>query len=199
MAGVINFTRTQGLFALVAHSSSLDIGLPTTPAADTGGEDSHLRDAAPASTPVSLLCVSEEAPVSDSTEAALARLEFLVSDAVLWPAAVDVWKRFKQSQAESAAAEITSAVHDVDAGEQRGQTKAEDEQGSQDVRELDVTSLKFRASVVRDGQHPFSSVEASPRLGGAVWSVNRGWTVDLKVRPVFVHRFVPPIGDMDSR
>ncbi|CAM9513419.1 unnamed protein product [Scytosiphon promiscuus] len=178
----------QGLFALVAHSASLDIGLPATQAADTGGEGSHLRDTAATSTSESLRDVSKDVQAESPTEAALARLESLVTDADLWPAAVNVWKRFKQWEAETAAAEVTSTPNDIEEAighavlGQPGQTSIEDGQTSHAVREIgiDVTSLKFRASVVRDGQHPFSSVEASPRLGGAVWSVNRGWTVDLK-------------------
>lgn len=182
--------KTQGLFALVAHSASLDIGLPATPTTDTGGEDSHILDTGSTSTSESPHCASDEAPAENPSEAALARLESLVTDAVLWPAATGVWKRFKQWEAEAAgvAAEIPPVGEDTE--EQGGrhailsQLARQRSEAGQAVREvgLDVTSLKFRASVVRDGQHPFSSVEASPRLGGAVWSVNSGWTVDLKVQ-----------------
>lgn len=131
---------------------------------------------------------SGAAPAEDphTTEAALARLESLVTDSPLWPAAINVWKRFKVSQARSTEAAAAGAG-DVSGTEPRdcpalGRPGQEEEDAPRPVGDIDVAGLKFRASVVRDGQHPFSSVEASPRLGGAVWSVNRGWTVDLKVR-----------------
>lgn len=169
-----NARHMEGLFALVAHATSLDIGLPTSP-------------------PDSRPCASEAAQVEDPepSEAALARLESLVAGAPLWPAAINLWKRFSTSQAQPVAAAAADAREasssetretrehlTLDRLEEKG---AGDRDASQVVGVVDVTRLKFRASVVRDGKHPFGSVEASPRLGGAVWSVNQGWTVDLKV------------------
>ncbi|CAM9093497.1 unnamed protein product [Ectocarpus fasciculatus] len=174
----------QGLFALVAHSASLDITRSPRPAAGS----------TPISTPQQTASRAAPAEDQNTTEAALARLESLVTDSPLWPAAVNVWKRFKVSQARSTKAAAADAGG-VSGTEQRecpalDQSGQEEEDASRPVGDIDVASLKFRASVVRDGQHPFSSVEASPRLGGAVWSVNRGWTVDLKGYDVEVVAFI---------
>ncbi|CAM9165123.1 unnamed protein product [Ectocarpus sp. 12 AP-2014] len=174
----------QGLFALLAHSASLDIVKSPRQAAESTGTSApqeRVPGAAPAEDP-------------NTTEAALARLESLVTDSPLWPAAIDVWKRFKVSQARSTEAAAAGAG-DVSDTEPRdcpalGQPGQEEEDAPRPVGDIDVAGLKFRASVVRDGQHPFSSVEASPRLGGAVWSVNRGWTVDLKGYDVEVVAFI---------
>ncbi|CAN0069756.1 unnamed protein product, partial [Ectocarpus sp. 13 AM-2016] len=174
----------QGLFALVAHSASLDITKSPRQAAESTGTSAPQQMA------------SGEAPAEEpnKTEASLARLESLVTDSPRWPAAINVWKRFKVSQARSTEAAATGAG-DVSGTEPRdcpalGWPGQEGEDAPRPVGDIDVTSLKFRASVVRDGQHPFSSVEASPRLGGAVWSVNRGWTVDLKGYDVEVVAFI---------
>ncbi|CAM9284243.1 unnamed protein product [Ectocarpus sp. 6 AP-2014] len=174
----------QGLFALVAHSGSLDITRNPRQAAESTATSSPQKiasGAAPAEGP-------------NTTEAALARLESLVTDSLLWPAAINVWKRFKVSQARSTEAAAAGAggisgtqPRDCPALGRPGQ---EEEDAPRPVGDIDVAGLKFRASVVRDGQHPFSSVEASPRLGGAVWSVNRGWTVDLKGYDVEVVAFI---------
>lgn len=182
--------HAKGLFALVAHATSLDIGLPTTPP-DTG--EGCSRNGAPASTADSKPCASEVAPVRDphSSEAALACLESLVTAAPLWTAAVNVWKRFSTSQAQQSVAAAAADAREACSSE-TGERLALDRPGDKETKDgggdashaigvVDVTRLKFRVSVVRDGQHPFGSVEAAPRLGGAVWSVNRGWTVDLKV------------------
>lgn len=184
------FRTLKALFALVAHEESLDIGLPTN-SADVG--ESPLRNVESTAMPDSQERVSEAAPAKDPnpSEAALARLESLVTEAPLWPAAVNVWKRFRTSEAQpsvAAAAAAANAGGESSTGltEHVGLDRmVEEETGdggaSQAVGGVDVTRLKFRFSVVRDGRHPFGSVEASPRLGGAVWSVNPGWTVDLKV------------------
>lgn len=192
---LLNARHTKGLFALVAHATSLDIGLPTT---TPETEEGCPRNAAPTSTTSdSQPRASEAAPAKDPdpSEAALARLESLVTAAPLWPAAVNVWKRFSATQTQSVTAAATGAregstleTRENLALDRPGEKRTEDGDGDRDegvsqaVGVVDVTRLKFRASVVRDGKHPFGSVEASPRLGGAVWSVNRGWTVDLKVR-----------------
>eukprot|EP00752_Nemacystus_decipiens_P012903 g11421.t1 len=172
----------QALFALVAHAESLDIGLPTNPPGAGGG---LLRNHESAAIPDSQERASEAAPATDSncSEAALARLESLVTEAPLWPAAIKVWKRYRASETQRSVA--ASAADPVGVGSTRPRehvdlSRVAKEETSLDVGDVDVTRLKFRFSVVRDGRHPFGSVEASPRLGGAVWSVNPGWTVDLK-------------------
>ncbi|CAM9255107.1 unnamed protein product [Ectocarpus sp. 12 AP-2014] len=174
----------QGLFALVAHTASLDITKSPRQAAESTETSAPQQMA------------SGEAPAEEpnKTEAALARLESLVTDSPRWPAAINVWKRFKVSQARSTEAAAAGAG-DVSGTEPRdcpalGRPGQEGEDAPRPVGDIDVTGLKFRASVVRDGQHPFSSVEASPRLGGAVWSVNRGWTVNLKGYDVEVVAFI---------
>lgn len=120
---------------------------------------------------------------SSPARVALAHIESLVTESLLWPGAVDVWKRFKDFE--------QSGPPDVRGGDSAkmeepgtGLLDARNEHAGAEmpVVECDVKRLKFRASVVRDGSHPFNCVMASPRLGEAVWSANRGWTVDLQVR-----------------
>lgn len=184
------FRTSKALFALVAQDESLDIGLPTNPPGAAGDPP---RDVESTATPDSQQGGSEAAPAKDPnpSEAALARLESLVTEAPLWPAAVNVWKRFRTSEAQpsvAAAAAAAGGVSSTGLTENGGLDRlAKEETGDGGASQavggvgVDVTRLKFRFSVVRDGRHPFGSVEASPRLGGAVWSVNPGWTVDLKV------------------
>lgn len=99
-------------------------------------------------------------------------MESLVTDSVLWPAALNLWKRFHTLQTGALPTNMGTAAQD--------RPGKEHDDAPTDGPGLEA--LKFRASVVRDGQHPFNSVAASPRLGEAVSSVNRGWSVDLKVR-----------------
>eukprot|EP00903_Cladosiphon_okamuranus_P006217 g6110.t2 len=182
----------QALFALVAHSESLDIGLPT-PQAGAGGDPQNDESSSKSDSqgPASEAALAKD---PNPSEAALACLESLVIETPLWPAAVRVWKRFRASETQPLVAVAATAS---DAG-RVGNTRLAEHDGlgrpakegaggagsngdvSHAVGDVDVTRLKFRFSVVRDGRHPFGSVEASPRLGGAVCTVNPGWTVDLK-------------------
>lgn len=167
------------MFALVAHASSLDIVLPAAP-----GSESH-RVSPENATPSKSDHKPETEAESESSPAkvALARVESLVSESPLWPAAVDVWKRFKDFE-QSAPPHVTGGDSAKMAEPETGlvDTRNVHAEAEMPVVECDVDKLKFRASVVRDGSHPFNCVIASPRLGEAVWSANRGWTVDLKVR-----------------
>lgn len=184
-----SYPAPKALFALVAHDESLDIGLLSKPAG-AGGDPLRIV-VEPTATADSQQRASEATPAQDPNqpEAALARLESLVTGSTLWPAAVDVWKRFHTSQTQpamAAAATTAGGANSSDLTEHSGLDRhaekvAGGEHVSQAAAGVDVTRLKFRCSVVRDGKHPFGSVEASPRLGGAVWSINPGWTVDLKV------------------
>lgn len=127
-------------------------------------------------------------------EAALVRLESLVTGAPLWPVAVNVWQRFRAAQtrrsAQASEAMVTKAsgASGIDEQPEHSALNRPRDEGmrredaSHAVGDVDLIRLKFRCSVVRDGRHPFGSVEASPRLGAAVSSVHSGWTVDLKVR-----------------
>lgn len=176
--------RTKALFALVAHAPGLDIGRPTIEPPAIGTAPPGAEVTTPDYDPY---CVSEIAPEETSPlEAALARLESLVISSLLWPAAINVWKRFRDFE------ENISPVKGINNGgiagaQQTGAHQPGATSGNTHactVADANVKTLKFRASVVRDGLHPFNSVDAAPRLGGAVWTVNPGWTVDLKVRYV---------------
>ena len=177
---------------MVAQGTSLEIGLPTT-SADSAGDPP--RDAESARTSDSRPSSAQTASVESSSplEAALVCLESLVTAAPLWPAAVNAWQRFRASQARqpapaSEAVETEAGgISGIDQTAERSALHQPGDKGvrggdaSQHVCDVDLTRLKFRFSVVRDGRHPFGSVDASPRLGAAVSSVHRGWTVDLKV------------------
>lgn len=108
-------------------------------------------------------------------------VESTVSGSTLWPAARAVWKRFitRKNSVVPAHERVSSSCD----GEHEEDQSAEDflSPAGTGSKELDLMSLRFRASVVRDGRHAFNSVDASPRLGGAVLSANPGWSVDLKV------------------
>lgn len=179
---------SKGLFALVAHGASLEIVLSTT-AASAGADPP--QDVECATVSGSLPRSSETAPAEDPSplEAALVRLESLVTGATLWPAAVDVWQRFRAPAPEAVVADAGGVSGIVQPPEHTALNRPRDEEmrvedASQAVGDVDLKRLKFRFSVVRDGRHPFGSVEASPRLGAAVSSVHNGWTVDLKVTTV---------------
>ena len=179
--------KSKALFALVVHEESLDIGLPALPINPAGAGGDPLRNVESTAVTDSLERASEAAPAKDPspTEAALARLEYLVTEAPLWPAAVNIWKRFRTSETPPPVVE-TGGVSNTGLAEHVSVDRMATEETGDGVASqagdgVDVTRLKYRFSVVRDGRHPFGSVQASPRLGGAVWSVNPGWTVDLKV------------------
>ena len=119
-------------------------------------------------------------------------MESLVTDSDLWPAALNLWKRFRtfETRALPTATDVGTDGADKKTVEVApGRPGKGHHDSAPTDRPTDggptLEALKFRASVVRDGRHPFNSVQASPRLGEAVSSVNRGWSVDLKVRRRF--------------
>lgn len=153
----------------MAHAESLDIVLLEAPRDDNAllnKEDPKLAES------LDTAREAQEHPVPAGP--ALARLESLVAGSTMWPAAINIWRHFR------AAERRVSGSVDSEA-DQAGLSRGEGEVGDSRTVMTDVTKLKYRVSVIRDGKHPFKSVEASPRLGGAVWDVNPAWTVDLTV------------------
>lgn len=141
------------MYALVAHAESLDIVLQEAPRDDNA-----------------LLSKEDPGPAGP----ALDQLESLVTGSAMWPAAINVWRRFRAAEWR-----VSGSV-DSEA-DQAGLSRGEGEVGDSRTVMNDVKKLKYRVSVIRDGKHPFKSLDASPRLGGAVWDVNPAWTVDLTV------------------
>lgn len=160
----------QAFFALIAHATSLDIVLPNEPLPPVDSALPATHESASETRRDALPTASDDLTPS---RIALARVESLVTSSTLWPAALQIWKRFKDSDV-CVSSPIIGSSSEVEGKGVKDR--------SHPNREVDLQALKFRASVVRDGRHPFNSVEASPRLGSAVWAVNRGWTVSLKVR-----------------
>eukprot|EP00904_Undaria_pinnatifida_P005378 jgi/Undpi1/1970/HiC_scaffold_12.g05357.m1 len=124
-------------------------------------------------------------------------MESLVTDSDLWPAALNLWKRFRtfETRALPTATDVGTDGADKKTVEVApGRPGKGHHDSAPTDRPTDggptLEALKFRASVVRDGRHPFNSVQASPRLGEAVSSVNRGWSVDLKEYDVEVTAFI---------
>lgn len=125
--------------------------------------------------------IASVAKGSSSSATDIARLESLVTASSLWPAAINVWKRFKSFELgapQTGVGANSTGESEPVLGQPIGGNEGAHTTGA------DVKALKFRASVMRDGLHSFRSVEVSPRIGEAVWSVNPGWTVDLKVRQI---------------
>lgn len=161
----------------MAHASSLDIVGDASPpkgrtAPPPSGTSRDLRHAGGDGAET----LNEASPA----DRALEILESTVVESPLWPGALGVWKRFLRSERVSKPQE----------GRKEGDVCPEGQEGKivtlGSATELgldhpDISALKFRASVVRDGRHAFNSMDASPRLGAAVWTANPGWTVDLKV------------------
>lgn len=170
------------MFSLVTHAASLDIVLPT----NVPGNELHrvpleqLNTASKSDDDSDAETESCKSPA----QVALAHVESRVTESPLWPAAVSVWKRFKDFEQSTPPADVRGADRAEKEEPETGLFDATHQNADAKVPavECDVKKLKFRASVVRDGSHPFNCVDASPRLGEAVWSANRGWTVDLTVR-----------------
>lgn len=170
----------QGLFALIAQAASLDIVVATP-----GGPVPSRLDGTIMKSP--LACSAAERPsgeIQEDDPAALAigRIESEITGSPRWPAALDLWRRFMEFEDNDNSRQSTNVDNASGVG---GIGKNDGAGGSDDNERVtvkrDVETLKFRASVVRDGRHAFNSMEASPRLGGAVLTVNPHWTVDLKV------------------
>ncbi|CAM9275996.1 unnamed protein product [Laminaria digitata] len=173
-----NLRCVQGFFALVAHATSLDIVLPATPDTATSRQEGDAEPVSP--DPCEASTTTPQDPSPSSAAVALARVESLVTESVLWPAALNLWKQFHTLQTGALPTNMGTAEQD----------RPGKEHDDAPTDGLDLEALKFRASVVRDGRHPFNSVAASPRLGEAVSSVNRGWSVDLKEYDVEVTAFI---------
>ena len=158
----------------MAHASSLDIVVhDEAPGAD---------DALPGEGPTSVGSRDVEGTAAETparSEAALTLLESLVSESTMWPAAIDVWRRFRTAGAQDLA---TVQKSNGSAVGQMGLSQIGEDHGLSNAMGAGVTKLKYRVSVIRDGKHPFKSFEVSPRLGGAVWDANPAWSVDLTVR-----------------
>lgn len=161
----------------MAHASSLDIVGDASPPKDRtapppSGTSRDLRHASGDG--------AETLNGASPADRALEVLESTVVESTLWPGALGVWKRFIRNE----------RVSKPDEGRKEGNVCPEGQEGDIEtlcsatelgLDHLDVSALKFRASVVRDGRHAFNSMDTSPRLGAAVWTANPGWTVDLKV------------------
>lgn len=115
------------------------------------------------------------------SDVALNLIETTVKNSALWPAARAVWKRFMAHEDSMLGPEGATSAS-LDRREEASCEKNSTIVMNPGLGDKDVSTLKFRASVVRDGKHAFNSMGASPRLGEAVWAVNSGWTIDLKVK-----------------
>lgn len=169
--------KNKAFFALVAHATSLDIVLPTAPEAPTSRQEGDVKPVSPDPCEASAAAPQDPSP----SAAAIARVESLVTESALWPGALNLWKRFQTL--DTGASPTSTGTNGTDA-EARAASQDRPGKGLDDAPTdgPNLETLKFRASIVRDGRHPFNSVAASPRLGEAVSSANRGWSVDLKVR-----------------
>lgn len=171
------WTKNKAFFALVAHATSLDIVLPTAPETSTSQQEGDVKVVSPDPCEASTADPQDQSP----SAAAIARVESLVAESPLWPGALNLWKRFQTLDTDESPTSMDANGADAEA---RAAAQDRPGKGRDDARTdgPNLETLKFRASIVRDGQHPFNSVAASPRLGEAVSSVNRRWSVDLKVR-----------------
>lgn len=177
------------MFALVAHAASLDIVLPSSSAPDSSRPDVTTTKSPlagnPAETP------STETQEDDPAALAIARIESEITGSPRWPAALDVWRRFMKFEDDDDNRQSTNVGqasgvpgtgnNDADAGHGEKHSPGGGNNKERVTVKWNMETLKFRASVVRDGRHAFNSMEASPRLGGAVLIVNPHWIVDLKV------------------
>ena len=177
LSSSVGLDESKAFFALVAHATSLDIVLSTDPETSTSWQEGDVKPVSPDPCEASAAAPQDPSP----SAAALARVESLVTKSALWPASLNLWKRF---QTFDTGASPTSMITDEPDIEPRAAAQYRPGKGRDDAPTdgPNLETLKFRASIVRDGQHPFNSVSASPRLGEAVSSVNRRWSVDLKVR-----------------
>lgn len=191
-----SFVCLQGLFALVAHATSLDIVLPAIKMASpvpTSPEVTKIASSPSRDASGKLLTLKpSDAEGNNPAVVAIACIEALVRESPMWSGALQVWERFTEfedggspssstpveGRLQDASTSICNGSPNTDQDKAHGTTESGGKTGGAVKR--DVTILKFRASVVRDGRHAFNSMDASPMIGGAVLIANPGWTVDLK-------------------